>query len=150
MKLFPITLAIILGVASVAHADEAQREACRVELERMSKEARQQPAAEGEARAQLGPVTRIARLAKNMPACLEELQDAGFSSELDKILVRRVHEEEAARFTQDQRHVILAYIAIWVLTAGFVGFLFLRQGKLRAEIERLSAEVERAAKDAEK
>jgi CcmD family protein len=149
MKQIVIIIALLVGATATARAQDEhpQRKACRDELERLGKEASAQGA---EARAQLGPVTRIARMVRNMPACLDQLEDPAFSSELDKVLVRRVHEEEADQYTRDQRHVILAYVAIWVLTAGFVAFLFLRQGKLRAEIERLRGDLSRTVKDAEK
>jgi hypothetical protein len=44
----------------------------------------------------------------------------------------------------DNRHVALAYGALWVLSAGFLGLMFLRQRKLDAEIARLEAEVKKA------
>jgi CcmD family protein len=145
-----VAVVTLVALVATAHGDDAarkaQQEACEIELDRMSKEAR----AKGEeAVAQLGPVTRIVTLLTTMPACMEILQNPAFSSRLDQILVRRVHEEEADQYTRDQRHVLMAYLAIWVLTAGFVAFLSLRQSKLRGEIERLRGELARATKDAE-
>jgi CcmD family protein len=46
--------------------------------------------------------------------------------------------------TNNNRHVVLAYGALWVLTAGFLALMFLRQRTLNAEIERLEAEVKKA------
>ena len=43
--------------------------------------------------------------------------------------------------------IVVQLAAIWVLTIGFVVLLFLRQGKLKAEIERLHRELGKAIKD---
>lgn len=73
--------------------------------------------------------------------------DPGLKADIEGALREGVHTRESATFTRNNRHVVIAYIAIWVLTVGFVVMMFLRQGKLQAEIARLSGELARAAKD---
>lgn len=72
--------------------------------------------------------------------------DAGLKADIEGALREAVHSRESASFTRNNRHVVIAYLAIWVLTVGFVVMLFLRQGKLQAEIARLSGELAQAAK----
>jgi len=103
---------------------------------------------EGEEKKDLGPIGRIVALGDDCIAALRD--DPKFTAYLDKQLLYVLHAEEAEEWTEDQRHVVMAYIAIWVLTAGFLAMLFVRQGKLRGEIERLQGEVTRAAREAQK
>src|SRR5687768_9265632 len=71
-------------------------------------------------------------------ACEAELaKDARWFAEQKQTFIREFHEEEARVVTNNNRHVVLAYGALWVLTAGFLGLMFLRQRKLDAEIARL-------------
>lgn len=80
--------------------------------------------------------------------CEAELRkDLAWYATLKLQLRDDVHADESATFTRNNRHVIIAYIAIWVLTVGFVVMLFLRQGKLQAEIARLGGELAKASKD---
>ena len=58
------------------------------------------------------------------------------------------HEEAQAHIQRNERHVVLAYAALWVIAAGFVVFLWRRQGRLRGEIEQLRRDLEAAGKDA--
>jgi hypothetical protein len=57
-------------------------------------------------------------------------------------------EQTTRQIALDQRQVILAYAALWVIAAGFVVFLWRKQGALKAEIAALRRELEDAAKDA--
>lgn len=78
--------------------------------------------------------------------CAAEIEkDPVWRAELQRRFETEFHEAEARRVTANNRHVVLAYGALWVLTVGFLGLMFLRQKKLLAEIERLEAEVKRAA-----
>ena len=77
----------------------------------------------------------------------EVRKDAGLKADIETALREGVHTRESATFTRNNRHVVIAYLAIWVLTVGFVVMMFLRQGRLQAEIARLSGELTRAAKD---
>lgn len=57
------------------------------------------------------------------------------------------HEVAAARVATNERHVILAYAAMWLVAAAFVIFLWLRQRALRGEIDQLRRELDAALKD---
>jgi CcmD family protein len=78
--------------------------------------------------------------------CQAELdKDPVWSAALEQRYVGEFHERESTVAMADQRHVYLAYGALWVLTAGFLALMFLRQRRLAAEIERLEDEVKKAA-----
>ena len=77
----------------------------------------------------------------------EVQKDPDLKADIEDALRLAVHKDESARFTRNNEHVVMAYIAIWVLTAGFVLLTFLRQQKLKADIAHLSAELARATKD---
>jgi hypothetical protein len=57
------------------------------------------------------------------------------------------HEDAQYHVQKNERHVILAYAAMWLIAAGFVVFQWRRQIALRAEIARLRSDLEAAAKD---
>ena len=78
--------------------------------------------------------------------CDAELaKDFKWAAEIEQNNIRDFHEREARLVTDNNRHVVLAYGALWVLTAGFLALMFLRQKKLVAEIERLEGDVKKAA-----
>src|SRR5438270_8126895 len=52
-----------------------------------------------------------------------------FVAYLDESLLLGWHDREAAVWTRNENHVIYAYAAIWILTMGFVGMMFMRQQK---------------------
>ena len=56
------------------------------------------------------------------------------------------HARAASAIAKNEKHVILAYGAMWVVAAGFVVFLWRRQQKLQAEIAHLRRDLEAAAK----
>ncbi len=58
------------------------------------------------------------------------------------------HLDAAQHIAKDEKHVILAYTAMWMIAAGFVVFLWRRQQALKAEIAGLRADLEKEAKDA--
>ena len=58
-----------------------------------------------------------------------------------------LHEQHNAWVAKNQRHVILAYAAMWVLAAGFVLFLWRRQQRLVGDIQQLRRDLEAATKD---
>jgi hypothetical protein len=55
------------------------------------------------------------------------------------------HVDAAMHVAKDERHVILAYAAMWLIAAGFVVFLFMRQQKLVAEIAALKRDLDKEA-----
>jgi hypothetical protein len=77
----------------------------------------------------------------------EVRKDPTLKAEIEDALRYSVHEREADTFTRNNKHVVMAYIAIWVLTAGFVLWAFLRQQALKAEIARLRSDLAKALKD---
>lgn len=79
--------------------------------------------------------------------CTAELEkDAGWRAELVQDLRAVVHEQDAALMLRNKQHVVAAYAVIWGLAVVFVVFVWLRQRKLAAEIERLERELEKAVK----
>jgi len=67
---------------------------------------------------------------------------------------RRAQQDDDARtqrtltIAKDERQVIMAYAAMWIVAAAFVLFLWLKQSGLKAEILRLRRDLEAATKDA--
>ena len=56
------------------------------------------------------------------------------------------HAKAADSIAKNERHVILAYAAMWLLAAGFVLFLWRRQQRLVAEISQLRRDLDAATK----
>jgi hypothetical protein len=56
------------------------------------------------------------------------------------------HNNAAYHIAKNEKHVVLAYAAMWVLAALFVGFLWMRQQKLKGEIAQLRKDLDAAAK----
>jgi hypothetical protein len=52
------------------------------------------------------------------------------------------HVDAAAHIAKDQKHVILAYAAMWIIAAGFVVFLWRRQQALKGEIAQLKRDLD--------
>ncbi len=57
------------------------------------------------------------------------------------------HEKAAAAIAKNEKHVIMAYAAMWIIAAAFVLFLWRRQQLLRMEIAQLKADLDAATKD---
>jgi hypothetical protein len=57
------------------------------------------------------------------------------------------HNMAAAQIAENERHVIYAYAAMWILAAAFVGFLWYRQQMLKAELAALRRELDAATKE---
>ena len=60
------------------------------------------------------------------------------------------HEKAAAAIAKNQKHVVLAYAAMWIIAAGFVMFLWRRQAALKLEIAQLKTDLDAATKDTRK
>jgi hypothetical protein len=69
-----------------------------------------------------------------------------FDQNLDNEVIT-MHIDAQEHIQRNERHVVLAYAALWVIAAGFVVFLWRRQGALRGEIEQLRRDLEAAGKD---
>ena len=59
----------------------------------------------------------------------------------------KMHEDAQTRIEKNEKHVILAYAAMWLVAVGFVIFMWLRQQKLKAELAQLRRDLDAAAKD---
>jgi hypothetical protein len=57
------------------------------------------------------------------------------------------HETAAKAIAKNEKHVILAYAAMWIIAAAFVMFLWRRQQALKGEIAQLKADLDVAIKD---
>lgn len=57
------------------------------------------------------------------------------------------HTQAAAQIAENERHVILAYAAMWILAVLFVVFLWRRQQALKTEIAQLRKDLDAAAKE---
>lgn len=75
----------------------------------------------------------------------ELLKDKEWWFNLEERLGRNVHKQAAKEITTNNRHVVAAYAAMWLLAVAFVVVLWRRQQRLKLEIERLSNELEKAA-----
>jgi hypothetical protein len=58
------------------------------------------------------------------------------------------HTDAYAHVQKNERHVIYAYAAMWIIAAGFVIFLWRRQQALQAEIAHLRRDLDAAAAEA--
>lgn len=61
-------------------------------------------------------------------------------------LATEIHQEDADEMATNRKHVIMAYAALWVITALFIIYMYMRQVRLRDEIARLEREIRDAAK----
>ena len=74
--------------------------------------------------------------------------DATFAEAIAKTVneeTLRQHLNAGKAIAKNERHVILAYAAMWLVAAGFVLFLWRRQQGLKIEIERLRRDLDKAA-----
>ena len=71
----------------------------------------------------------------------------GFADEIVKTINEKTafkHAQAADEIAMNERHVILAYAAMWVVAALFLIFLWRRQQALRAELLRLQKDLDAA------
>jgi hypothetical protein len=54
--------------------------------------------------------------------------------------------DAATSIARNEKHVLLAYMAMWVIAAGFLIFMWRRQQRLQTEIAQLRRDLEAAAK----
>ncbi|HUJ58543.1 MAG TPA: hypothetical protein VLX92_08625 [Kofleriaceae bacterium] len=105
----------------------------------------------GVAAAQPAPAATPAELRKTCTDAMNADPDFAKSilATVDKQLdaqTLQVHQDAEYHVEKNERHVIYAYAAMWVIAALFVVFLWLRQVGLRAEIAQLRRELDAAAK----
>jgi hypothetical protein len=76
-------------------------------------------------------------------------KNPGFADDIVKTInedTARQHEKAAAAIAKNEKHVVLAYAAMWVIAALFLIFLWRRQRGLQTEIANLKRDLEAAAK----
>ncbi len=56
------------------------------------------------------------------------------------------HRDAAAAIAKNEKHVLLAYAAMWLVAAAFLMFMWRRQQGLKTEIAQLKRDLEAAAK----
>ena len=77
----------------------------------------------------------------------------GFADEIVKTINEKTafkHAQAADEIAMNERHVILAYAAMWLVAAAFVIFLWRRQRALESEIVHLRRELDAAAGEGNK
>ena len=80
--------------------------------------------------------------------CEEELRkDKDWYADLKEQCYGAVQNDASRYATTNNRHVVMAYAAFWLLTVGFVVLQWRRQQQLKAEVVRLEQELARALKD---
>jgi cell division protein FtsL len=82
------------------------------------------------------------------PSFKEAIQNS-----IDKQIDQQVldaHLDAEKHIQKNEKHVIIAYAALWALAALFVVFLWLRQLNLKREIDALKRDLEAAAKESSK
>jgi hypothetical protein len=78
-----------------------------------------------------------------------EIADKKMNHKREDDLVK-THQDAADHVAKNERHVIMAYSAMWVVAALFVLFLWRRQQGLKIEIARLQKDLATATKEPEK
>ncbi len=78
--------------------------------------------------------------------CEAELgKDKGWQAELRNEVRPDVHQEDANITMRNKKHVVMAYGALWGLSVVFLVLMWMRQRKLTAEMDRLAAQIAKAA-----
>jgi hypothetical protein len=77
------------------------------------------------------------------PSFKESIQNS-IDKQIDQSVIA-AHEDADLHIQKNEKHVIIAYAALWALAALFVVFLWLRQLNLKREIEALKRDLDAAA-----
>lgn len=78
--------------------------------------------------------------------CAAEMRkDPAIRAECKAQWTDELREQDYRQITKDNKHVVMAYAAIWIIMMIFVVALWMRQRKLSAEITRLEDELKKAA-----
>ena len=70
--------------------------------------------------------------------------DFELRARIDDMLRPAIHTKDADRMLRNKQHVVMAYAALWVLTALFVLFMWIKQRSFAEQIERLKRELQEA------
>lgn len=80
--------------------------------------------------------------------CVAEIdKDAVLQARCEATWTEKLHDSDAKAATANKKFVIWAYAAIWAILTLFVVGMWLRQNRLKAEIDRLERELNRAIKE---
>lgn len=80
--------------------------------------------------------------------CEDELsKDPDWWFNLESRLRTQIHVQTSREVTTNNRHVVMAYAAIWIIAVAFIVLLWRKQVALRAEIDRLARELAKAEGD---
>ena len=102
----------------------------------------------------LAPAVAIAQPSRS-PAELRQVCADAMNADptFSEAIIRTINEETYLQHknageavAKNEKHVILAYMALWLLAAGFVLFLWRRQQALKTEIASLRRDLEAATK----
>lgn len=99
--------------------------------------------------AQPAPTQNAAELRATCAAAMNA--DPSFEEQIIKVANEKTyetHRHAADDVARNERHVIFAYAAMWVVAAGFVIFLWRRQQALNREIASLKRELADALEEA--
>lgn len=122
------TILVVLGLCAPAVADDAARKAC---VDAMNADP-----------SFADSIIHVAEQKVNEKVDQEQvLKDA---------CTRFDHNEAAEDIRTNERHVLLAYIAMWLVAAGLVLYLWRKQQALKTEILTLRRDLEAALKDDKK
>jgi len=84
--------------------------------------------------------------AMNADPAFKQAIQASIDKSLDQQTID-AHNDAAYHIQKNERHVILAYAAMWIIAAAFVVFMWRRQQGLVAQIDLLRKDLEAAAKE---
>ncbi len=124
-----ITILMLLGLAAPALAQPAPTPAA-ADLRKICADA----------------MTQNPTFAKDIVTAVDATAEKRAQAKYDEATIK-AHTDAQDRIVKNEKHVILAYGAMWLVAAGFVIFLWRRQQALRSEIVQLRRDLDAAAKD---
>lgn len=74
-------------------------------------------------------------------------RDKKMLAHLKIMMAPDIHEEQGNLMARNEKHVVMAYAALWILAVVFLTLLFFRQRMLTAEIVALKTELDRVIRD---
>jgi hypothetical protein len=100
-------------------------------------------------------VSKISAESELKKACVKAMNaDPQFAASIVATVDRQIdnktlaaHADADYHIRKNQRHVVYAYAAMWLIAVAFVWFLFRRQIALQTEIEALRRDLDAAAKE---
>ncbi len=138
MKSILVALAVLLGSASVARADDPVAPEVK----------RDDGVVAVDAKALRKTCVDAMNADKTFAADIVKKADADAQQKRDDATVA-AHQTAATEVAVNERHVVLAYAAMWIIAAFFVIFLWRRQRALVAEIATLRGDLTRATAEPE-